>query len=222
MAKRKKVRVREPLNEEEAKKPTWKKIGDTPRKCKVHPLAKFNYDYVEVAARLKAAGFTDADVAFAMSTRDCKITQDTISGWKDRFPQFKAACNEGRRVAQSYLVAQAIRAAAGYDYEECNEKLEQQGLNEDGTPNFVVTAKSTFKKHQKPDAKLLVFLLSNMDPEQWKVAHKVINDESKNINIHIDGKIASDQINKLAGQFLNTKQIEATVVETEDEGMGTV
>jgi hypothetical protein len=213
MAKRKKVRLREPISKKEAKKPTWKKIGDEPRKCKVHPLAKFNYDYVNVAARLKAAGFTDADVAYAIG-----VSKDAVANWKDKYPQFKEACDEGRRIAQSHLVAQAIRAAAGYDYTEENEKLEQQGHNEDGTPHYVVTSKSVFTKHQRPDPKLLVFLLSNLDPEQWKAAHKIQIDQNKNVHITIDGKVASDQINKLAGQFIMpAKQIEATVIDEETE-----
>lgn len=190
----------------------WEHLGDKVKRYKVHPAARFSYDYVEVAARLKAAGFTDADVAYALA-----VSPTTVAAWKKKYPQFKTACEEGKSIAVNYLVAQGLRAAAGYDYTESNEKYKVE-VDEDGEEHTVLVSRSKYNKHQSPDSKLLMFLLSNLSPEKWRISHKIDIQEDRRVNIKIDGKIVSEQIDKLAGSLNdNIKQIEAKVIDIDNE-----
>lgn len=204
---------RQPLTWRDRELKDWQHIGDKVKRYKkVHPSARFSYDYVEVAARLKAAGFTDADVAYALNR-----SPSTIGVWKKKYPQFRKAMEEGKSIAVNYLVAQGMRAAAGYDYTESNEKYTIK-TDEDGVEHTVCVGKSVYNKHQSPDAKLLMFLLSNLSPDKWRISHKIDIREDKRVNIQIDGKIVSEQIDKLAGALNdNIKQIEAKVIDIDNE-----
>jgi len=178
---------------------------------KIHRGAKFNYDFVELACRLKAAGFSDPDLAYALG-----VHHDTIRLWRHRFPEFKKACEDGKKMAVQYMVARGLRAAAGYEYEECNEKYKTVFDPKTGENKEVLVSKSVFKKYQPPDSRLLMFMLANLDPENWAKSHKIEVDENRNINIRLQGEVASDQISRLAGRLLeNPKAVESKVVEKE-------
>jgi len=184
------------------------------RRKKIHRGAKFNYDFVELACRLKAAGFSDEDLAYAFG-----VHHDTIRLWRHRFPEFKKACEDGKKMAVQYLVARGLRAAAGYEYEEANEKYKTVFDPKTGETKQVLVGRSVFKKYQPPDARLLMFMLSNLDPENWAKSHKIEVDENRNINIRLQGEVASDQIRRLAGAFLNqSKEVESKVIEENVEG----
>jgi len=203
-----------PTNEQMMEKKGWKTFGDEPITKKLSRNTKFNFEYVEIAARLKAAGLSDENIAFVLS-----VTPLTIHNWKEQYPQFKKACEEGKKIATGYVIAKGIKAACGYDYEDVNEKWipHPGGTEVNGQPVYVLKERSVFKKHEAPNAQLLMFFLSNMDPENWKARHKLEIDENKNVNIRIDGKIVAEQIESLAGKFLEgtAKHVEAKEIKSE-------
>lgn len=161
---------------------------------------EFNFDFQEIAMRLVAAGMTEKDMAYVFG-----ITPRKIKGWKRKDPLFKAACDRGKEMARSYLVARGLRAAAGYDYVERNVSHKVKFLK-DGT-RVDYDEVHEFHKHQKPDGSLLMFLLCNLsrqlkDDEPFQSTHKVEVEETKKWQLTLTGKAAVDQIKKLAGAFM--------------------
>lgn len=194
------------------------------KRSKLKKGAKFDVEFLEIATRLVAAGMKESELAYFLS-----CTPRQIKGLKRRDPLFKKACNDGKGLALSYLIAQALRTAAGYDYVESNTKIKRKLVtrkDDDG----VVTEEiieypaeiSEFKKHQPANPQLLMFLVANMsrqlkkdDTENWVSQHKIEIDENKNVLIKISGKIASEQISHLAGAFLDhSKIIDSKVTDT--------
>jgi len=189
-------------------------LGEAPTKLKQG--AEFNFTYVDIATRLAAAGIKEDDIAFILGVKG-----RVMKSWKRKVPLFKQALQDGRRLAKSYLIAQGLRAAAGYDYVEKNVKWKTKVL-EDGTTVRYPAEVSEYHKHQAPNPQLLMFMLCNMSRQLdegediWTSAHKIDVHEQKDINVTISGKMASDQINKLAGKLLEQegrKAIESKVID---------
>jgi len=195
------IKNRIPINEEEAKKEDYKKFGDPVKQYQLKSHAKFDYSFVEPIARMKAAGLPDDFIAYTLN-----VHISTLNEWKNRYPQVFTAYHEGKDIATKQLVAKLFRCASGYDYEERNEKwVEDVEGNRTGKKNI-----SVFHKHQPPSPNALFFALCNLDSENWKSKHKIDIDEKRNITIKLDGKIVSEQIEKLAGKLIdNTKVIES-------------
>lgn len=208
---------KKPLNKTEAKKKDYQNYDDPVKVYKVRRRAKFNYDYVQVAARLVAAGFTEVDLAYALD-----VKPRTIKSWKDRYPQFKKACSNGKVIAKSYLVSKGIRAACGYDYDEETWVERVTGVDDDGKEIREMVCTKRVHKYQKPDAGLLQFFLINMCPEEYSNTKTInVNETKKNLNLELSGTIESDQIREFAGKLLNaatkldkTKKVESKVIDT--------
>lgn len=187
------------------KKGEWSKIGDKITVKDVHPQSSFNYKYIEMAAKLRAAGFTLEDIGYAFG-----MSKSTITAWAKKHPQFKRALEEGKNIAKSHLVAKALKAACGYEYTEVNEKYDGDGK---------LMGKSIFKKHQPPNPKLVMWLLCNFSPDEWKSEHKIQIARDETIHVKLDGRMASKQIEALAGRLLDEptrrKIIEAEVTDSE-------
>jgi len=189
---------KEPLNEEEAQKNDYAKWDDEPKRYKLRKRAKFNYDYISVAARLVAAGHTEADVAYVLG-----VKAPTVASWKKRYPQFKTACENGKKMARNYLVSQGLRAAAGYDYTE--ETYELRSISDkvtgESAKELILTKK--VKKHQKPDSNLLQFFLTNLDPDNFSFTKNIkVDQTTKKLNVGIAGQVESDAIRDFAGRLL--------------------
>ena len=169
--------------------------------------AIFSVDYLETATRLVASGMTEVDVGYFLG-----ITPAKIKTWKKRHPLFKQAFTDGKRLAKSYLIAKGLRAAAGYQYVEKNVKYKKKVLD-DGTELEYAAETSEFHKEMKPDSTLLMFLLCNMsrqlkEEEPWVSVHKVEVKDDKTINVKLSGKVATEEIRRLAGAFLSPEVIE--------------
>lgn len=184
----------------------------------------FHDEYCEIAARLTACGFTMKDLSYIFG---CCV--DTIKGWKERYPQFAEAMEDGKRQTKKQLVATGLRLATGYDYCDKNIKKTKKktGVDENGNPIYSETIiESEFHKHQPGNDRMLVFLLCNLDRQlgdtEWQSIRQIEVKKNENIHVQIDGEVASDQIAKLAGKLLNEpprKQIESREVRLpEDDG----
>lgn len=204
---------REPLNKTEAKKEDYAKWDDEPKKYKVRKRAKFNYKFIQIAARLIAAGHTESDIGYVLG-----VKKSTVASWKQRYPQFKAACDNGKVMARNYLVSKGLRAAGGYDYSE--ETFELRAV--EGEVERQLVCIKRVNKHQKPDGNLLTFFLVNMDPDTFSFTkHVKIDETKKSPNLELTGQIESKQIKEFAGKLLEaadkldkTKKVESKVIET--------
>ena len=199
-----------------AKKPRksegWKRIGDKITDVDIHPQSKFDTKYVEIIAKLKSMGFTYQDIAYTLG-----VSTTAIQGWIKSYPEVKAALADGKENAIAKLVAKSIRLAAGYDYVEENEKYV---VNKE-TGEQELKEVSKFKKHQAPNPKMLMFLLCNMDPDNWRSEHKIEVNHLDHVTVKLDGNIARKQIESLAGKLVDNtrKKVESHEVDRRPEGV---
>jgi hypothetical protein len=195
--------VKLPIENDEFQKKLDSKMKD-PVMRKLSAKARFRYDYIPIAARLKAAGLSDAALAYVL-----EVKPNTISSWKERYPDFKAACDNGKELAVQHLVAKGIMAAGGYDFEE---ETETYRINDEGAE--VLASRKVRKKHQKSDPHLLVFMLSNLSKGEWRSMKNVeINEKKMNLNVSVSGEIEADAIRRLAGRL--TKKVESKAKDAE-------
>lgn len=171
---------------------------------------KFSTEFARIAEKLSASGATEKDISYILGT--------SVRGfrkWKKDHPEFRRALKRGKELTQAYLIAQGIKAASGYDYTEKTVKYKERKNEQGETVSIPETTEYT--KHQSPDGKLLIFLVSALDRQlgknDWMQQHKVEIDENKNLNIKISGQIISKQIDELAGK-LSRKLIPSEVVDS--------
>ena len=189
---------------EEAEKPAYKKFGDEPKKLKLRKGAKFNFDFVKIAEKLGAAGCSSDDIGYVLG-----VSKASIEKWKQRYPQFAQACKNAKEMAIQQLVAKGIRGAVGYDYEDVDETYRTIETDE-GTMERLVERK-VHKKHQSPNSSLIIFFLTNLARGEYQSAKKIEVTERR-ASIDLTGRLESDDIMRLAGALLKTKQIESKVV----------
>lgn len=198
---------------------------------KLRKGAKFNYDFVQVASRMVAAGMTEKDIGYVLG-----VKPTTISQWKQRYPEFKSATDSessAKKIAVAYLVANGLRSATGYDFEEVDQVFENI-VNPDYDPDdkdckekstVRVLKKETVKlKHRPPDKDMLIFFLLNLSKEYHNIRSIQIDQTKKQINVSITGQLESGDIRKLAGAAFQTadsmdqktKVVESKVVDVID------
>ena len=168
----------------------------------------FSPRFLDMATRLVAAGLSQKDLAYIIGT-----TVSRIGYWKKHHRLFRKACDDGKGIAKSYLIAQGLKAAAGYKTIEKNVKIKRK-LMSDGSIIEYAAEESHFIKEVKPDSTLLIFMLANLsrqakDEIPWTSQHKIEVEGSKTVNIKISGKVATKEIHRLAGAFWPEEIIEA-------------
>ncbi len=197
---------------------------------KLQKGAKYNYDFVQVASRMVAAGMTEKDIGYWLG-----VKPTTIARWKQRYSEFKLATDSkssAKKIAVSHLVANGLRSAMGYDFEEVDqvlEKTENPAYDEDDPDckedKFImVLKKETVKlKHRPPDKDMLMFFLLNLSDEYHNTKSIQIEQTKKQFNVNITANLESSDIKKLAGAAFKVadgldkqiKRVESTVVEAE-------
>ena len=200
-------------------------------KRKLRKGAKYNYDFVQIASRLVAAGMTEKDIGYVLG-----VKPTTIAKWKQRYSEFKLATDSNssaKKIAVSHLVANGLRSAMGFDYEEVDQVLEKvknpdydaddPDCKED---EYILAVKKETRKlkHRPPDKDLLFFFLINLDNEYHSINSLKIEQTKKNLNVNITGNLESGDIRKLAGAAFQeadaidkrTKKVESKVIEVID------
>jgi hypothetical protein len=191
--------------------------------------AKFDYEFVKIAARLVSAGLTESDLGYVLG-----VKPTTINKWKQRYEEFRLATASGssaKDIAKSHMIATGIRSAMGYDYEEIDivtERITNMGYdpNDPDSEEFLMVEKkrTTKLRHRPPDKDLLLFFLINMDRGQgnWKNVKSIEIEQKKTItNVNLTGEIESSDIRRLAGaaakiaddQDRIVKQVDSEVIE---------
>lgn len=180
--------------------------------------AKFNFDFVEIASRMVAAGMTEKDIGYVLG-----VKPTTVQQWKQRYPEFKSATDSkssAKKIAVAHLVANGLRSATGYDYEEADQVL----VKNKETGELVLQKETRKLKHRPPDKDLLMFFLLNLSDEYHNVKSIQIDQTKKQINVNITGQLESSDIRRLAGAAFQTadaldkktKVIESKVVDVID------
>lgn len=175
----------------------------------------YNTEYVAIAERLVATGASQEDLAFLFGT-----SLTNFKKWKRENPEFKQALKRGKELTKAYLVAQGIKTAAGYTFEdkiiEYVAMVDENGneiIQEDENGNKLAKIKK-IKKTVPPNERMLMFLLSALDRQlgndDWVNKQLVETKVDKTITHKIDTDSVIDQINKLSS---GVKHIDSQIVE---------
>lgn len=176
---------------------------------------KFKNEFIDIAARLVAAGFTEKDLSYVF-----KCAPLTIETWKKRYPEFAAACEDGKRVIKKKIIAAAIRDSVGYMYETSKHKITR---NADG--KIIKDEEIRFTNRTPSNPQLIMFLLCNiarqLNDNDWASKHTMEMADG-GIRIKIEGKLESERIANLAGKLLQdtvqpAKFVESKEVEKQNE-----
>jgi hypothetical protein len=190
--------------------------SETPLKGKKTTYADlYKPEYCEQAERLSAVGFTAKDLAYNFG-----VPEGAVKKWKEKFPEFKDACTAGRHFVLKKMVAKGLMEAVGYDY-----KSSKTRIIKDAKGNVQKIEETHFTNHQPANNNLLLFLVCNLshqlglNPEEAWQSKQKMEIESKNVSMEITGKVAADQIEKLAGKLIEAederKKIDSTVIDSE-------
>jgi len=192
----------EKVEEKKQKQYTKGQWGRKKRKNTLKKGAKFSYDFIEPIATMTALGFTEKDIGLVFG-----VTGSAVARWKQRYPDLKTAVEKMRPVAASHLVAQMVRAAIGYDYED--EDINYRTVtNKDGTVVEVQTDRKVKKRHQPANPQLAMFLATNMLKGQFANRFEIEKKELK-VNVALSG----EEIRQFAGKLMELAD-EPKVVES--------
>jgi hypothetical protein len=166
---------------------------------KKRPIWKLQY--VDIAEKLRAGGFTLDDIAYIFG-----ISTSTLHNWCKVHPEMKEAIFEGKESAKREILAKAFRAACGYEYVESNEKFDSEGK---------LKERSVFHKHAESNPKLIMWLICNLAPDEWKSEHKILVERDDLVTVKLDGKSSAKQLEQLAGKlFGDGKNTRKTIFES--------
>jgi hypothetical protein len=112
----------------------------------------FKPEYVDLVYKYCLLRATDRELA-----RLFKVTEKTINYWKNTYPEFCQALNNGKHVADAEISQALYKRAMGYE----RKSVELRVVN-----NKVVKKNSV--KYYPPDIKSIVFWLKNRQPKKWR------------------------------------------------------
>ena len=102
-------------------------------------------------------GLTDIQIANNMG-----ISEATLYGWKNKFPEFAEALRKGKEVVDREVENALYKSAMGYEYEET--RIETCGKQKKTI---------TIKKHMAPNVTAQIFWLKCRKPGDWKEKNEV-------------------------------------------------
>lgn len=185
------------------------------RKFRLAKGARWDSGLLPVIQNLAACGCTESDIGVILGASEASA-EKLVSRLKQNHPDIKKAWEAGTRMAHSILVAQMLRAAMGYDYEDVD--LEYKYVQNPKNPEElkeVLVGKKVRKRHQPANGPLAMFVASNRMPDQF-VDRKVL--ERRSIEVKLDKVPTEKQINDLAGKLRriqeDRKVVEAEIVES--------
>lgn len=181
------------------------------RRFKLKDRAEFDLSWLPIIQNAVSVGCTSADLGYLMGYDgpDAKMWFDNL---KANNAHLKQAVAAGKELMKAHHVAEMMRVAWGYEYEE--ETVDYKSVSgPQGELKEVQTGRTIHKRHAKPNARLMEFIATNLMPDQFK---RTFEFNKKNIDINIKGELSKDQISRLAGDLLDAEVVDAKFVETEN------
>ena len=157
---------------------------------------RLSYDprFINLVARLVAAGHEASDIAFFIGVKN-----GTIAQWKQRYPAFRKAFDQGKKVAGSHLIERGLKQCEGYEVQETTIKYVKP-FDCDGHPieggEWIESEKKVVTKNVAPNASLLQFFLAKLVPN-------IFGEEAKPAELKRTTHVSevADGIQKLAGKL---------------------
>lgn len=126
---------------------------------------KYSPEIVEFANTLAVKGKTDVEISNIIG-----ICPRTLAYWKGKYSDFMQALKDGKVQADELVEASLYRRATGYYHEE--EKLFYDS-------KLGCVHRELYVKHYPPDTTAIIFWLKNRNPERWRDAQVLLNQQAK-------------------------------------------
>lgn len=110
-------------------------------------MTDYHPSYAVRVRDLCFVGATDTEIA-----RIVGVSLTTLQGWREKYPDFDSAWQDGRLQANAKVAAAMFKRACGYEYVKWKE-------TEDGMLREQI--------HVPPDVKAGIFWLTRRSPELW-------------------------------------------------------
>ena len=129
---------------------------------------KFKPEFVAQARKLAELGLSDAEIAsfFEVHVRN-------FHRWKISHPEFAAALEPGKAVANQNVEKSLYRQAMGYSHDAVKIML-----NRDGKPVVV-----NYVEQVAPNVAAAIFWLKNREPEKWRDRREWIDPSAEGVTI---------------------------------------
>jgi len=175
------------------------------------------FDLVKILGKMTELGINEADIGLVLgiALQGKPIDRSRISYWMAKYPQLKKYIGDSRRKVLHYALMKLVRRACGYDYTEKVFKYTITTDPETGKRTSSPYEVTEHFKHSKPDTKALLFLICNLDNENWKNINKTDFD-NRSVNLNFDGKATAKQIEALAGKLYGRKKKRIKQVEVKE------
>lgn len=119
-----------------------------------------------IVRALARAGHTNAEMADLLN-----VSSKCLWQWRDKYPEVRAALDDGKSVADQMVVDALYKRALGYEYDvEDAETLYVP--NAQGNP--IIKSSKKVRKHINipPDVGAICFWLKNRRPDEWRDVYK--------------------------------------------------
>ena len=185
----------------EAKTTTTRKVRT--KKAVKRPKAgqptSYKPEYCEIARKMCLLHADESRLADFF-----KVSQPTISNWKTRHPEFKAAIRAGKEDADASVASALANRALGYEVTETVEV--QHGVfdyNERGEKILKPTkfTKTITKKKYPPDPTSMIFWLKNRHKDYWRDKREVTTETPEAEAVVIKTETISSDAIEAARQY---------------------
>jgi hypothetical protein len=136
----------------------------------------------------KSNGRTNAQIAKLMG-----ITYTTLKVWMKESEPIKEALETGKEELCDKIAGAMARRSFGYNYEEVKTTIVgdvRKGSKVVENQQTVRIEKTT--KHQPPDVGAQIFILTNLDPDNWKNRRNNDTDITGDVGVQIINDIPKD------------------------------
>lgn len=135
---------------------------------------KYKEEYNNLAYKYCLLGATDEVLA-----KYFDVCIDTISEWKNVYPEFSASIRKGKDEADAEIAHSLFHRAKGYQHPDVDIKMYEGNIIE--TP---------LTKHYPPDTAAAIIWLKNRQPKQWRDKQEVEN--SGSISVTVSKEVAKE------------------------------
>lgn len=132
-------------------------------------MAKYNKKIVErICELISKDSYTIAEIC-----KEVKISESTYHDWKTTKPEFLESIKKALDKFDELLVSEAkkslVKMIRGYTVQEKRTVTADTGKKDDnGKPIVRVKEHVVTDKHYQPNPTLVIFTLTNKDPDNWK------------------------------------------------------
>lgn len=160
-------------------------------------MAKYSKKIVErICELISADSYTIAEICKMVG-----ISERTYYDWQSKNADFADAIKKAQDKFDELLVVEAnkslVKMIRGYTVDETRTTTADTGKkDDDGKPIVKVKEHTVTKKHYQPNPTLVIFTLTNKDPDNWKNRQESKVSAEVGIKSHLEN-LSEEELRKI-------------------------